>query len=150
MQLAAPPPVWVGLSIFADAANALLAWSSQASVGRASSAGVQQSCYDGGWPPREPTKRSRCLSHICRGFRGIYLLIFWAKARRSAMAVAATVLLTKFPGRRAAEEDAVGFSTHYDHRENERMELPPRPQCCAREHTQQKVAAHLVEINHIR
>lgn len=53
-------------------------------------------------------------------------------------------------GRQAAEEDAVGFSTHYDHRENERMELPPRPQCCAREHTQQKAAAHLVEINDIK
>lgn len=63
--------------------------------------------------------------------------------------------LAKFPGRQAAEEDAVGFSTHYDHRENRRMEsLPPRPQCCAREHTQQNAAAHCtatwVEMNHIR
>lgn len=61
----------------------------------------------------------------------------------------------KFPGRQAAEEDAVGFSTHYDHRENRRMEaLPARPHSCAREHTQQKAAAHWtatrLEINHIR
>lgn len=63
--------------------------------------------------------------------------------------------LAKFPGSRAAEEDAVGFSTHYDHRENRRMKsLPPRPQRCASEHTQQKAAAHCtetwVEMNHIR
>lgn len=60
--------------------------------------------------------RARC------GMLSLYLLIFWAKARRSAMAVAADVL-KQIP--RQAGSRQTPFSTQYDHRgkrENRRMD----------------------------
>lgn len=87
-QLAVSLSVWVGLSIFADMANKRLAWSNQAvplagppSRGSLSSGlrATDHCC-------------SACLLQTRLGVSSLYLLIFWAKARRSAMAVAADVL----------------------------------------------------------